>query len=164
MGFESFRVELSGGRASFCEVDVSIRELPHMQSDPDSIATPGSIYYVMRDGRHVMELELRDSPIRLSCRFTLCHPASVDSTFLNLIRQLMTGLGMAVRICDDVRPEHTRLFSPNEFHEFSTAIGSYIAARRSQWALAFGDKPLAASTSEVHRQIISSRCQPADVK
>jgi hypothetical protein len=105
MGFEHFRVELRGGRAKYFEADETIRQLPYIKLDHDSIPLPGSTFYVMDDGAHVIELELMDSPIRLSCRFTLCHPPSVDSAFLDLVRELLGRLGMEAKICDDVRPE-----------------------------------------------------------
>src|SRR5438105_11345439 len=108
MGFESFRVELRGGRASYQEADEFIRQLPHAKTDHESLPMPGSTYYVIDDGRHVIELELKDAPVRVSCRFTLCHPPSVDAAFLSLAHDLVSRLGMAADIYDDVRPEHAR--------------------------------------------------------
>src|SRR6266849_4926910 len=115
MGFETFRVELRGGKAKFGEADEAIRKLPHIKPDPHSLPTKGSTYYLFDDGRHAIELELMDSPLRLSCRFTLCHPPSVDAVFLGLIRELMNRLGMEARICDDVGPEHASSYSLQEF-------------------------------------------------
>ena len=104
MGLESFRIELLGERAKHREADEAIRSLPHVKPDPQSVVTRGSVCYIMDDIRHVIELELRDQPVRLSCRFTLCHPPSVDSAFLGLVRELMVRFGMDARICDDVLP------------------------------------------------------------
>ena len=42
MGFETFRVELRGGRASSREVDEAVRKLSHVRPDPDSVPTRGS--------------------------------------------------------------------------------------------------------------------------
>ena len=42
MGFESFRVELRGGRASYQEADEFIRQLPHAKTDHESLPMPGS--------------------------------------------------------------------------------------------------------------------------
>src|SRR5437867_1838322 len=131
MGFESFRVELRGGGAKYGEVDEAVQQFPHAKPDPDSPPIPGSKYYFVRDGRHVIEVEIMDSPVRLSCRFTLCHPASVDAVFLGFVRQLMARVGLEARICDNVRPDHSRSFSLREFPEFSTITSSYIAARRA---------------------------------
>src|SRR5260370_4215740 len=106
MGFESFRVELRGGRKTHRQASEVIRDLDHVTIDRDSIHTPGSMFFLMNDGKHVVEIELMDSPVKLSCRFTLCHPPSMDAVFLGLVKQLMTLLGMQASVCDDVPPEH----------------------------------------------------------
>jgi hypothetical protein len=160
MGFESFRVELRGGRANHLEVDETVRGLPHVRLDPDAALMPGSTYYLRDDGQHVIEVELSDRPVRLSCRFTLCHPSSVDSPFLDFVRDLMVHLGMEVKICDDVRPEHSGFFSSREFSEFSAITARYIAGRRAEWGAAFGTASLAATTNEVYQSVILPRCRP----
>lgn len=160
MGYEAFRVEIRGGRARYAEVDQAIRKLPHARPDQHSVPTRGSTFYVIDDGQHTIEVELMDSPVRLSCRFTLCHPPSVDSVFLGLVRELMIRLGMEVKICDDVSPEHSHFFSIGEFAEFSGITSRYIAARRTEWSAAFGDELLAATTNEVYQRFILPQCQP----
>lgn len=160
MGFETFRVELHGGTANYEEANAAIEKLPHIKPDPHSLPMRGSTFYVFDDGRHAIELELMNSPVRLSCRFTLCHPPAVDAVFLDLALDLMGRLKMEARICDDVRPEHSRSYSINEFAEFSVITSRYIAARRAEWIAAFGDEPLAATTNEVYQRIILPKCQP----
>lgn len=163
MGFETFRVELRGGPAKLAEAREAIRTLPHVKPDPDSIPTEGSTFYVMNDGQHVIEMELmelKDAPVRISCRFTLCHPSSVDSVYLGLLRELMRRLGMGAKICDDVGVEHARSFSWTEFEDFAAITSRSIAARRAEWVAAFGAQPLAATTNEVYQRIILPRCQP----
>jgi hypothetical protein len=159
MGFETFRVELRGGTATFREAEEAVRKSPHARPDPQAIPMQGSAFYVIDDRQHAIEVELMDSPGKLSIRFTLCHPTSVDSAFLNFVREMMARLGMTAKICDDVRPEHACTFSLAEFEEFSTITASYIAARRAEWIAAFGDELLPATTSEVYRRIIFPRCQ-----
>lgn len=160
MGFETFRVELHGPTATYREGEEAVRQYPHVAPDQQSLPMQGSTCYVIDDGRHVIEVELVESPLKLSCRFTLCHPPSVDAAFLGFIRAMMVRLGMAAKICDDVRPEHARFYSLNEFADFSTILARYIATRRTEWIAAFGDEVLAATTSEVHRRLILPRCQP----
>jgi hypothetical protein len=160
MGFEHFRVELRGGRATHLEAEETIRQIPHVQLDHDSVPVPGSTYYVLADGTHVIEIELMDSPVRLSCRFTLCHPASVDVAFLSLVRELMIRLGMEVKICDDFSPEPSGPFSVDEFAEFVIFTTGCIAARRAEWTAAFGNQTIAATTNEVYQRVILPRCQP----
>ncbi len=160
MGFESFRVELRGGSATYRETEETIRKIPHVKLDPQSLAMKGSMYSVVGDRQHVLEVELRDVPLRLSCRFTLCHPPSVDSVFLRLLHDLMLRFGMEVKIGDDVRPEHTHLFSLADYAELSFVTLHYIAERRAEWIAAFGGEQMAATTNEVHERIILPRCQP----
>jgi hypothetical protein len=160
MGFESFRIQLHGGKVTYQQADEIIRQLPHAKPDHESMPMPGSTYYVIDDGRHVIELELKDAPVRVSCRFTLCHPPSVDAVFLRLAHDLMSRLGMEADIFDYLRPEATRSFSLNEFAELSAALSRCIAAERAGWVADFGTEMLAASTSEAFRRIILPRCQP----
>lgn len=161
MGFEVFLVELRGGPTSAAEAREAVQELPHIRPDRGSIPTKGSMYYVLDDGHHAIELQVVDFPVRISCRFTLCHPPSVDSVFLALVRRLMLRLGMAARLCEDVcSDEDARPFSVAEFAEFSAAAARAIAARRAEWITEFGDHLLGATETEVYRRVILPRCQP----
>jgi hypothetical protein len=159
MGFEAFRVELGRTKAPFVEVDEAVRKLSCVTLDQDSISTKGSTFYVMDDGQHAIELEVIDAPVRVSCRFTLCHPPSVDLAFLGLVRELMLRLGMEVKVCDDVQSAHARSFSLAEFPDFMAITRHYIAARRAEWIAAFGDKPMAATMNQVYQRIILPQCQ-----
>ena len=158
MGFEMFRVELRGGETDFGEADEAVRKLPNIKRDCRFLSSQGSRFYLYEDGRHAIELAVLDAPVRVSCRFTLCHPPSVDAVFLGLVRDLMTRLGMEAKICDDVLPEDARCCALDEFAAFSAATLRYIAARRVEWVAAFGDEPMAATTNEVYQQIILPRC------
>jgi hypothetical protein len=160
MGFEAFRVELSGTKAHVAEADEVVRKVPYIKPDKDSVPTKGSTFYVLDDGQHAIECEVKDSPVRISCRFTLCHPPSVDLAFLGLLRELMFRLSMEAKIRDDVHPAHSRSFSLPEFSEFMAVSRNYIAARRADWTSAFGERPLAATSKEVYQQIILPQCQP----
>lgn len=85
MGFESFRVELRGGSATSAQVDELIRRLPQAKPDPEAIASRGSTFYTLEDGLHVIEVEVVAVPVKVSCRFTMCHPPSIDSAFLSVV-------------------------------------------------------------------------------
>jgi hypothetical protein len=160
MGFEAFRAELRGGRATYSEAEEVVRTLPHARPDLNALETRGSSFYLIDDGQHIIEIEVLDDPVRLSCRFTLCHPPSVDRVYLDLVRELLARLGMQARICDDVRPEDSRPFSLAEFHDFAAITQCSIAGRRAEWIEGFGDETMAASMEEVYRRVILPRCQP----
>ena len=163
MGFESFQVTLRGGQVGHAEVNETVRILPHMKLDPQSAFSPSSICYVMDDGQHVIEVELMDAPVSLSCRFTLCHPDTIDFAFLGLLRRLMVRFGMEATIRDEVRPEHEHSFPLAEFAELSACLPEYIATRRSEWIAEFGTARIAATSAECFRRIILPRCQPHGV-
>jgi hypothetical protein len=160
MGFESFRVELRGGSASYDQVDAAVRSLSHARPDHVSIASQASTYYTIEDGRHAIEVEVAISPVRISCRFTLCHPPSITAAFLDLIRELMTRFGMDARICDDVPPEPAPGFSADRFPEFADVLSRCVAARRAEWVANFGPEQFPARTQEAYQRFILPRCEP----
>lgn len=160
MGFESFQVELGRGPATDEDVIKTLLSRGSVLPDNDSIVLKGSAYFLRRDGRHVIEMEISGSPAEISCRFTLCHPASVDAAFLAWVKELMESFQMRVRIRDDVTAEHEHDFSLEQFGEFSKACLYYIAERRREWQAAFGNQQLAATTAEAHQHIILPHCEP----
>jgi hypothetical protein len=160
MGFESFRVELRGGTASFARVDELVRLLPHAERDPSAIASRGSNVYTLEDGLHLIEVEVMGFPVKVSCRFTMCHPPSIDSAFLSLAGELMARLGMEVRLCDDLDPEDSQWFAIDRFPEFARLASRYLAVRRTEWHANFGPLQLPAKTHEVYERIILPRCEP----
>ena len=160
MGFESFQVTLGGGRVSHADVDKMLRNVPCMRLDPVPAFTPDSINYLFDDGHHIVELQLDDSPVCISCRFALCHPDSIDWAFLDLVRVLMECLGMDATIREDVRPEHEHSFPPAEFAAFASCLPEYIGIRRREWLTAFGPERMAATTADCWRRVIHTHCQP----
>lgn len=158
MGFESFQVELCGGQVSHAQANEAVAKLPHARPDPDALSTPGATYYTLEDGSHVIEVEVSPLPTRVSCRFTLCHPPSVEAALLGALRELMGGLGMEARICDEVLPEDAGWFKAARFADLSAAIARCAALRRAEWVAAFGPEQLAATTPEVYRRLILPRC------
>jgi hypothetical protein len=160
MSFETFRVELRGGTTTFAQADAAIRQHPHAQPDHDSMTSAGSAYYTVADGSHVIEVEVADAPVKVSCRFTLCHPPTIDAAFLTFVREVQGRFGMEAQICADVRPEHARRYSVAEFSEFAAVVSGYMAASRAEWIANFGTTQLAAKTPEVYAKMILPRCVP----
>lgn len=157
MGFESFRVELSPRHATFAEADDAVRRLPHARSDSDALATRGSSYFVVTDRTHVVEIEVSPAPVRVSCRFTLCHPPTVDAAFLGLLRELARRLGPAEVAGGDVTTDPHGV----ESAEFASALTTAIATRRAEWDTAFGTDRYPATTAEAYTRYIFPRCVPA---
>jgi hypothetical protein len=160
MSFESFRIELRGGTASIAEADSVVREYPFTHRDTESIGSKTSGFYTVDDGSHIIEIEVANNPVKLSCRFTLCHPSSVDAAFLNLIRDLQSRLAMNAFVCDDIRTEYVHAFSPNEFPEFASVVRETIVKRRAEWVKNFGSMVMPANTPKVYEKFILPRCTP----
>lgn len=72
----------------------------------------------------------------------------------------MTHLGMDVRICEDVRPEHSQWFPVDRFPEFTQVVPCCLATRRAEWLANFGTAQFPAKTHEVYERIILPRCKP----
>ncbi len=164
MGIEVFQVELSGGDATAEGVIKTLGGLASVVPDTDSMELRGSTYFLHRDGRHVIEMEITEAPMAISCRFTLCHPPSIDAAFLEWVRELMQRFGMRAKIRDDVTPEHAHPFSLEQFDEFAAACRHYIALRRREWQMMFGIRQLAATTTEAHQHIIIPLCERSTEK
>ena len=81
MGFESYRAELRGGTATFSRVDEVVGRHPAARPDPEALRVGGSHYYTIRAASSILEVEVSDDPVCVSCRFTLCHPPAVDEVF-----------------------------------------------------------------------------------
>ena len=160
MGFESFRVELRPRHATFAEADEAVRRLPHACLDEGALATRGSSYYTVEDGTHVLEVEVAPSPVRVSCRFTLCHPPSVDSAFLGLIRELMRRLDADAVVCDDTPADRAGGHAESDFQALAAAVTTRVAARRAEWDATFGAVRYPARTAEAFERYILPRCAP----
>jgi hypothetical protein len=160
VGFESFRVELSGGTATFAEANSAVRGLPDARPDPVSGIWPDSEFYVIDDGRHVIEVQVAPRPVHISVRFTLCHPPSVDAALVAVVRGLTARLGMRVRIIEDVAPEDARPFAADEMAEFAASVRRAVSGPRAAWVAEFGPDQCAAGSREVYERIILPRCEP----
>lgn len=155
MGFESFRVEIRPRHATFAEAVATVGRLPHARPDSGAFATAGSSYYTVEDGRHVVEIEVAPSPVRVSCRFTLCHPPTVDTAFLALLRDLARRLG-GEELTGEGVTNHPGVESP----EFAAALSARVAARRAEWDAMFGSHRAAARTAEAFESFVLPRCAP----
>jgi len=159
MGFESFRVDLRGDEFTSEQINDWLRRQRGARPDDDATRVRGSKYFVIDDGRHVFEIETCDAPVRVSCRFTLCHPPSADGAFLSLIRGLMKRFDMSVHAhCgSDGAP---RKFSFAEFAEFEAVTRKEMTASRRGWIDMFGSRQMAATTAQAHAQFILPRSEP----
>ncbi len=157
MGIESFRVKLHGGPATPAQAIEVIAGMPHARPGKGFYGMSGYSSFILDDGSSVFELLVAEKPFDISCRFTLCHPPSVDSAFLALMRELMIRLGVSAELLDG----EARAYSLDTFGEFAAAAFVAIAERRAEWIAMFGPATLAATTTEVYDKLILPQCVPA---
>ena len=157
MGFESFQVELRGEVQDPGHFNRFIRGLPNVKPDTNAMETSGSDYFIVDDGAHKMELEVTESRGLISCRFTLCHPPSIDAAFVSLIREFVERLRMKVRIC---AVDTSRWYSSEDLPEFVRDVDDCIATERRGWIAQFGPVQLAATTAEAFEKIVLPQCEP----
>ena len=158
MGFESYGVTIRGGAATSQEAITAVAKVKNARPDPESALTSGASYFVIEDGVHAIEVEVMHSPVMVSCRFTLCHPSTVDAAFIALVRELLSALGSGAKICDVDTAGESHKFTLANYEDFASIIPISIAKERQEWKAAFGDRELAATTPEVHERIILPLC------
>lgn len=163
MGFESFRVELTG-EIPAARIREAVLALPGVERDPDGGVLSGD-YFRLRDSRHVIELHLSEflsHPPSLSVRFPLANPKSVDEAFLTVIRHLLAHAALRARVLDDDVPdEFIDGFTLDQFDQFAAHALRCVAAERRAWVAMFGPQTYAGSTADVFRHVILPRCAPA---
>jgi hypothetical protein len=159
MGFESFQVELSRDGPDHRPLSQFVRKLPHAKPDESGIQSSKSDYVLVDDGDHKIEIEVTEEWGRISCRFTLCHPPSIEVAFVNLVRDLVERLNMKVRICAD---ESGRWYSAEDLADFSREIADFIAKERRGWIAQCGPTQLAATSSEAYEKIVFPQLKPVE--
>jgi hypothetical protein len=117
----------------------------------------GSEYFLVDDGAHKIEIEVTEKWGRISCRFTLCHPPSIEVAFMNLVRNLVERLDMRVRICAD---ESQRWYSTEDLADLAKDMTGFIAKERRAWIAQCGPTQLAATTAEAYEKIVIERSTP----
>jgi hypothetical protein len=118
---------------------------------------------VFRDGKHVVEFEVLSArgraPARVSMRFTLCHPDSVDRVFLEIATNLMTRQSLSASICEDLPDGTPRDYSQHEIGAFRVWCLWSIDHARRQWQRQFGPERIAVSTAAAWKHFLFDRFQ-----
>ena len=97
-------------------------------------------YFLYEDSEHVVELLLRpdDEGSRISMRFALCHPDSIEETFARLVLDIATDLHADFAILDTVNDEEPEELDWTQGDTFRQALGPAIRFKRTYWQRAFG--------------------------
>jgi hypothetical protein len=141
MGLESFQLALYGGRLQSGDLVRELRIDPAISTDRGLLSS--SVYLLRDDGLHKIEMEVDDIGTRLSLRFALCHPTSIDDVFLSLVKTYQSQFGME--------------FDRPDFED-EGQIRQEIAMKRADWQLQFGTVTKPATSSEVFEWFIKPHC------
>jgi hypothetical protein len=159
MGFESFLVQLTDGKKSFPEVDEMFRRLEYVVPDDHYASTERVSYFRFDDGNHVIEFEIRRDPFCISCRFTLCHPPSVDRRFLDIVKLLMQRLGVKATMSDPDEPHRSRQFDFADFATFEPLALRCIDREPRMWIAMMGNETAAATHAQAFERFIMPRVE-----
>jgi hypothetical protein len=159
MGFESFQIILRGERTRR-EAEETLHSLPGVVPDPSGGFLRSSTYFVMNDGPHSIEMEVDDAAgLRISCRFILSHPPTIDVVFIAFVCELMGRLGLEATAVEAPEAEPAWTFRPGECADLTAATMRHIAIRRREWIADMGTDH-AINRKELYERIILPRCAP----
>ncbi len=164
MGVESYLVRTSI-KSSDLNAVISLAE-SQFGLVPDSDQSPLSgndLYYVYRDGRHVIEFEFaqRGDAIQVSLRFALCNPESIDRIFIQQITKLLDHFDGTVTLCDKRGIPMT--YTRESLDAFAVYCLSDIERERGYWCEMFGRTVAGISVSEALRTFVLPHCVPSAV-
>jgi len=153
MGVESFQiVALTAAPGSDVRAWLmSQRLLPSVHADtcPDT--------FIATDSRHVVEAEVRADGVktRVSIRFALCHPATVDDLLLEFVRRLAEFTHGRIVVAERVPGGFPDKFKYDELGSaFACVLRGAISEKRGLWRQNFGEEEAAVTTAEALRRFL----------
>jgi hypothetical protein len=158
MGAEDFLVVVEGESSDFAKVRHILSAILGAQEVPETEGLVGETHFLYEDGQHKIEIEVSEEPstgsIRLSCRFSLCHPESVIPVFGKLVKNIAGRMGLPVKIADEVPEGDSDSFFPPKFPRFDDILPRAIAMKRRYWVADFGAERASLTCSEAVRRFI----------
>lgn len=164
MGCEDFVVRLSSSSTPTA-VTSAVLAIPQVQPDTTFPSLPGESHLRWEDRAHIIEIEVAGTGARttVSLRFAVCHPASIDGVFADLVVHLAAMLKADVLIAEDVEADDPGLgwsFSPSQSSDLRRALVQCIPKKRLLWQAEFGNAEARVSCREaINRFVIGSTPQ-----
>lgn len=159
MGLESFRAELTDTKLPASEVVKSLLEIEGAAWDEQGTILPHQKCFLVRRQNSVVELEISEYPVVLSCRITVCHPPSADDVFIQLLSEMAARFSMKTVTCiDGLTPDSASII--NNLGELDNTVRQAIARKRAVWKRQFGEVESAYTEAEVYQHIIIPQCNP----
>ena len=140
MGCEDFQVMLKSRESDTIAVCDFLQSHANVKLVEDA-------YFVYQDDSHLIEFEVRDSDgkFKVSLRFALCNPDTVDDVFLQLINSFSSQFSLDLIVKDIIDNEN------------SVGIKGSILYKRALWKKDFGEKVEALSCDQaIDKYVLSS--------
>ncbi len=143
MGAEEFQVVLRGDNENLEKIVDKLKEIPHLSVDKETRSLAKEVHFLINDGVHIIEIEVSyikksKGPIRISFRFALCHPHSIDDAFYSLLIGIGKKLNMNIEIIDEVPSGYSYKFNPPHYRGLYTTLKKSIEIKRHYWVQDFG--------------------------
>ncbi len=163
MGVEDFQVVIkyNGKNKEFNETIQFIKSCQNVFVDYDTKQISNEQYYIFDDSKHIIELEISQREaniIKISCRFAVCHPISIDNVFIELIIIIAKKLKSKIEILDETPNGDPYQFFYPEYEKFETVLKKTIEIKRNYWMQDFGSETASLRTSEAIKKYILSKC------
>ena len=124
---------------------------------------PSEYNFIYSDTKHVIELQVTDytSGIpQLSCRFSLCHPHSIDKKFIEFTKSIANDLNLKIRIQESCQIKgDDEVFCPPKYDGYEKILQEIIKVKRKYWVADFGDETAIISCQEAIKKYILPKCK-----
>ena len=169
MGVESFQVVLTCKAQPMATAVATLLGLQGVREGGDTSPLPGERHFVLNDGGHVIEIEVRPlkdevNGCRISCRCAICHPVTVLGTFARNVKSLSASLSTPIDLIEDVPSGIPDLFRPPLFEGFETALRESFLLKKRYWVQDFGEGEASVSCAEAIRRFILPHCDGPSVE
>jgi hypothetical protein len=164
MGCESIVTVMTGielSASEFCEHLVKhfyVHPVP-----PFYQKIPLEYNFEYSDTKHIIELQVSDylnNKRQLSCRFSLCHPPSIDKRFTEFVKSIAKDLVLEIRIRESCQVKgEGDIFHPPEYNGFDEVLKEVIQIKRKYWIADFGEETAVISCQEALKRFVWPKCK-----
>ncbi len=160
MGVEDFQTVLicDNDRHDFITIVEAIKSMPKASTDKKSKRLSEEEYFLVEDDDHLIEVEISDNKkkklVKVSCRFALCLPNSIDNIFCKFIREIGQQFKMIIKILDDVPKGFSDIFNPSEYVGLEDSLKKAIQIKRDYWIQDFGSETANLRPSDALRRFV----------
>ena len=169
MGCESIQI-LSTAPYNSRKIRKYLEAYPNISLDTSNACynDPSEFNYIYNDTNHIVELQLMDckpKPPKLSFRFSLCQPSSIDGKFIELTTSIGKDLNLKIRIMESCQVEDDDIiFSPLDYENYNKILQEVIKVKRDYWIAMFGEETAVVTCSEAIMKFLVPKCKNENQK